>query len=590
MTEINQSFLELDFDSYKESLINYLKSKPKFTDYDFTGSALSSIIDLLSWNTMNNAIYSNMIVNESFLDTAQKRDSVVSHAKKLGYTPSSKSAPSAFINITINTHDNVKNILIPKGTKFTSNIEGNTFTFTTLIDYIAYPTETGKFQATNVEIKQGEMNSSTFIAKGKSSEHFVILNNDIDLSTLEVYVQSSSTNLNTTLCKQISTIDELNSKDYLYIVNETFDSNYELVFGDDILFKKINEGNIVIATYLVTDGEKANDVSQFSVDAINGYVDLIIETTQKAIGGGERESIDSIKTIAPLSFTDQKKLTEDKSYEIILNKIPLVKNSIDSISVWGGQDNIPPEYGTVFISLKPKKGKYISDNTKTEIINSFLKGKSVIPITHKIVDPEYLYIDVNTTFKYNSKLTNKSTNELITNIVENIQQYNINVIEKFKSPFEFSRFTTFIDNIDASIISNLTNIKIKKKLNAYINEIVTYQINLLNGIIPNTVCSNYFKYNEINNSPLDRYYLADNGNGILNLLKMTINNKTIIVKNNIGNVNYDTGKIDIIEFIPSGLIEDDISISAEPVVKDISTVRNNIISIDNINVSAEIKN
>ena len=590
MTEINQSFLELDFDSYKESLINYLKSKPKFTDYDFTGSALSSVTDLLSWNTMNNAIYSNMIVNESFLDTAQKRDSVVSHAKKLGYTPSSKSAPSAFINITINTYDNVKNILIPKGTKFTSNIEGNTFTFTTLIDYIAYPTEVGKFQATNVEIKQGEMNSSTFIAKGKSSEHFVILNNDIDLSTLEVYVQSSSTNLNTTLCKQISTIDELNSKDYLYIVNETFDGNYELVFGDGVLFRKINEGNIVIATYLVTGGERANDVSQFSIDAINGYVDLIIETTQKAIGGGERESIDSIKTIAPLSFTDQKKLTEDKSYEIILNKIPLVKNSIDSISVWGGQDNVPPEYGTVFISLKPKKGKYISDTMKSEIINSFIKGKSVIPITHKIVDPEYLYIDVDTTFKYNSKLTNKKTSELISNVTESIQQYNVNVIEKFKSPFEFSPFTTFIDAVDTSIISNLTSIKIKKKINAYINEVATYQVDLLNAIIPNTVRSNYFKYNEINNSPTDRYYLADRGTGILNLLKLTIDNKVITVKNNIGNVNYNTGKVDIIEFSPSGLIDDNISISAEPVVKDISTVRNNIISIDNINVSAEVRN
>ena len=589
MTEVNQSFLELDFDSYKNSLINYLKNKPKFTDYDFTGSALSSIMDLLAWNTMNNAIYSNMIVNESFLDTAQKRDSVVSRAKALGYTPSSKSAPSAFINITINTTNQLKNILIPKGTKFSSNIEGISYNFTTLVDYLAFPIGDNKYYVSNVEIKQGEMTSSTFISTGKSTEHFIIPSSNIDLSTLEVYVQASSTNTTTNLCTRIETIDELETKKNLYLVNETYGSQYEIVFGDGVLYNKLSDGNVVIANYLVTDGEIANDISNFSAESIGGYADFVIEVTQKSIGGGEKEDIESIRVTAPLSFTDQKKLTGDKSYEIILKKIPIVQNSVDSISVWGGQDNEPPEYGTVFISLKPKEGKYISDTMKNEIINNYLKDKSVQPITQKIVDPEYIYIDVDTVFKYNPKLTSKSADQLIKEVEDAIKEYNTNTIEKFGSSFEFSPFTTFIDNVDVSIKSNLTSIKVKKKLNAYINEIVTYQVNLINSIKEGSVSSNYFKYNEINNAPTDRYYLTDDSMGNLNLMKNTITNKTIIVKENIGSVNYETGTIDIIDFVPSGLIDDSIDISAEPVVKDISTVRNNIISIDNINLTAEVK-
>ncbi len=589
MTEINQSFLELDFDSYKESLINYLKSKPKFTDYDFTGSALSEVMDLLSWNTMNNAIYSNMIVNESFLDTAQKRDSVVSHAKKLGYTPSSKSAASAFIDISINTTDSVNSILIPKGTKFTAQSSGNTYTFTTLVDYLAYPDSNGHFIANNVEIKQGEATSSIFISEGKITEHFIIPSNNIDISTLEVYIQSSSTNTTTSLCYRIETIDELESKNYLYLMNETFDGKYEVVFGDGVLFNKLNEGNIVIANYITTDGESANDVSQFSADNIAGYIDFVITTKQKSLGGGERESIESVRTIAPLSFTDQKKLTGDSSYEIILNKIPLIKNSVDSISVWGGQDNIPPEYGTTFISLKPKDGKYISDTMKDEIIKNYLKGKSVMPVSHRIVDPEYLYIDVNTVFKYNNKLTTKSADELIKLVEESIREYNKTTIEKFKAAFAYSPFTTFIDSIDTSIISNLTSIKIKKQIDVYINQTTTYQVNLLNSIVKGTVSSNYFKYGELNNAPTDKYYLTDDENGNINLMKTSLGNKIVTVKESIGKVNYETGIIDIVDFTPTELIDNSITIAAEPVIKDITTVRNNIISIDKINISAEIK-
>ena len=353
MTEINKNYLELDFDTNKQNLIDYLKTKKDLTDYDYEGSAINTILDTLSYNTMYNAIYSNMIVNESFLDTAIKRDSVVSKAKMLSYVPSSATASSAIIDITINTDKILSNILIPKGTKFTSKVESKTYIFTTMQDYLALPIGNNQYLASNVNIKQGRLVTSTFNAKGDVVESFILKNENIDMDTLNVTIQQSPTNLTYHNCTRIEDISSFDSNDYQYIVNESYDGYWQIIFGDNILFKKIENNNIIIASYLVTDGEQADGISTFSAETINGYIDFKIETKQKSIGGGAKESIESIRTLAPLSFADQKKLTTDKSYKIQLSKIPTIKISVDSISVWGGHDNEPPKCGTVFVSLKP---------------------------------------------------------------------------------------------------------------------------------------------------------------------------------------------------------------------------------------------
>ena len=589
MTDTNKTYLELDFDTNKQNLIDYLKTRTDLTDYDYEGSAINSIMDTLSFNTMYNAIYSNMVVNESFLDTAIKRDSVVSKAKMLSYTPSSASASTALINITIYTDKELNNILIPRGTKFNSQVDSKSYTFTTMKDYLALPQGDGSYKVNNVEIKQGKLLSSTFIAKGDKVESFIISNNNVDTDTVEVTVQQSPTNLTYTTYKKIEDITSFDMDGYYYIVNETYDGNWQILFGDDILFKKIENNNVVVINYLVTDGEEADGISVFETDAINGYIDFKIETVQKSLGGGDKESIESIRTLAPLSFADQKKLTTDKSYQIQLSKIPSIKNSVESISVWGGQDNIPPKYGTVFVSLKPKDGKIISNSIKENIINNVINKSHVVTMKTEFVDPEYLYLDITTRFKYNNQLTTKSTDQLI-NIVETaIKSYSKSYLEYFKTNFEYSPFCTQVDKADIAIKSNLTNLRIKRKKQLVMNKETAYTFRMLNALEKGTIQSSYFDYNEPNKISNDRYYLIDDSNGNIMLMKMSSDSKQIIVKSKIGTVDYGEGTINLTSFTPIGYIGSNIfSISATPVVKDVRTLRNNILSIDNINVTGEI--
>lgn len=589
MTNTNESYLNLDFDSNKQNLIKFLKTKEALSDYDYEGAAINTVLDTLSYNTMYNAIYSNMVVNESFLDTAIKRDSVVSKAKMLNYTPSSATASMAIINITINTDKDVNNILIPKGTKFSSQVDNNSYTFTTTKDYLALPIGGNQYKVENVEIYQGQLLTSTFIAKGESVESFIIYNSQMDTTTLEVTIQQSPTNLEYINCQRIEDINSFNMDQSYYIVNETYDGYWQILFGDDILFKKIQNNNVVIASYLVTDGEKANGIASFDTDDINGYIDFQIETIQKSIGGGDRESIESIRTLAPLSFADQKKLSTDKSYQIILSKIPAIKNSVDSISVWGGQDNIPPKCGYVFVALKPKEGKIISDTIKNVIVNNYINKNHMVTMKTEFVDPEYLYLDITTKFKYNTSLTSKTTDELIKIVEDNIKSYSKSYLEYFKINFEYSPFTNVIDQSDVSIKSNLTDVRIKRKIQLNLNVESAYTIRFLNAINKNTVTSSYFDYNEPNKLPNDRYYITDNGSGVIRLMKISADSKTTIVKNNIGDVNYDEGIVNLTSFTPVAYIDSKIfSISATPVIKNIETLRNNILTIDNVLVTGEI--
>lgn len=591
MNTTNKTYLELDFDTNKQSLIDYLKTKQELTDYDYEGSAINTLIDTLSFNTMYNAIYSNMVVNESFLDTAIKRDSVVSKAKLLNYTPTSATASTAIINITLNSSEQVNNILIPKYTKFTSEVDNNTYTFTTLQDYLALSNGDGSFTASNVEIKQGTWVTNTFIAKGESVESFILSNSNIDIETLTVTVQQSSTNLNSSVYQKVEDITSFEQNDgKYYIVNETYDGNWQIIFGDDILFKKIENNNVVIASYLITDGSAADGIYNFNTDSINGYVDFKIETIQKSIGGGDKEDIESIRTLAPLSFSDQKKLSTDTSYKVILSKIPLVKNSVDSISVWGGQDNIPPKCGTVFVSLKPKEGKIITDSIKDLIVNNYINKKHMVTMSTEFVDPEYLYIDISTKFKYNKTLTSKSLDELINIVEQTIRNYSKSYLEYFKINFEYSPFTTIIDNADESIKSNLTSLRIKRKISLNLNTETAYTIRLLNSVEKNSIQSSYFDYNEPNKISNDRYYLVDDGVGNIKLMKLSADSKQIIIKNKIGTIDYDNGIIDLTGFAPTNYMSNDniFSISAQPTIKNISTVRNNILSIDNIDVTGEV--
>lgn len=589
MVDTNKTYLELDFDTNKQNLIDFMKTRTELTDYDYEGSAINSVMDTLSYNTMYNAIYANMAVNESFMDTAIKRDSVVSKAKMLNYTPNSATASTALINITINENDGLNNILIPKGTKFSSQVDNNSYIFTTLQDYLALYNGNNQYIVKNVEIRQGKLVTTSFIAKGDSVESFILNNPNIDTSTIEVTVQQSPTNLSYEIYKPIEDITSFDMNGNYYIVNETYDGNWQIIFGDDILFKKIQNNNVVIVSYLITDGEEADGIYDFTAENINGYIDFNIETTQKSLGGGSKESIESIRTLAPLSFADQKKLTTDKSYQIILSKLPVLRNSIDSISVWGGQDNIPPKYGTVFVSLKPKDGKIISKSIKETIVNNYINKSHIVTMKTEFVDPVYLYLDITTKFKYNNTLTSKSTDQLIHEVENVIKEYSKSYLEYFKTNFEFSPFTTIIDKTDDSIKSNLTSIRIKRKVQLKLGVETAYTVRMLNAFEKGSLLSSYFDYNEPNRITNDRYYLDDDMNGNIRLMKLSSDSKQTIIKAKIGEIDYNKGTIDITSFTPTNYINSDVlSISVNPTIKNVKTELNNILSIDNINVTGEI--
>lgn len=589
MVDTNKTYLELDFDTNKQNLIDFMKSRTELTDYDYEGSAINSVMDTLSYNTMYNAIYANMAVNESFLDTAIKRDSVVSKAKMLSYTPNSATASTALINITINENEGLDNILIPRGTKFSSQVDSNSYIFTTMQDYLALYAGDNQYVVNNVEIKQGKLVSTSFIAKGDSVESFILNNSNIDTSTIEVTVQQSPTNLSYETYKPIEDITSFDMNGNYYIINETYDGNWQIIFGDDILFKKIKNNNVVIVSYLITDGEEADGIYDFTSENINGYIDFNIETVQKSLGGGSKESIESIRTLAPLSFADQKKLTTDKSYQIILSKLPVLRNSVDSISVWGGQDNIPPKYGTVFVSLKPKEGKIISKSIKEAIVNNYINKSHIVTMKTEFVDPVYLYLDITTKFKYNNTLTSKSTDQLIHEVENVIKQYSKGYLEYFKTNFEFSPFTTIIDKTDSSIKSNLTNVRIKRKIKLKLGIETAYTVRMLNAFEKGSLISSYFDYNEPNRITNDRYYLDDDSNGNIRLMKLSSDSKQTIIKAKIGEIDYNKGVIDITSFTPTNYINSEIlSISVTPTIKNVKTTLNNILSIDNMNVTGEI--
>ena len=381
---------ELDFDQIKQNLKTFLQAQSEFTDYDFEGSGLSVLLDLLAYNTHYQAYYLNMVANEAFLDSALLRDSVVSHAKTLGYIPYSRSAPRATINFTVNTAiDTTATLTVPKGFRFLSNeIDGISYSFVTLNETIVTKSNTD-FSFINLPIYEGELvtYNYTYDQTTNPKQIFNIPDEGVDTSTITVQVQESSTNTDTTVYTLASDAGETTTTSSVFFLQENRNKKYDIYFGDDVIGRKINHGSIVSITYLITNGTAANKANNFVatdvlVDSLgNSQTDFIIDPISEAAGGAERESVDNIKFAAPLQYTTQNRLVTFKDYEsYILNNYP----SLDSISVWGGEDNIPPVYGKVFVSMKPKANYYISETEKQRIISEIITPKSIVAVQTQI--------------------------------------------------------------------------------------------------------------------------------------------------------------------------------------------------------------
>lgn len=475
---------ELDFDQIKQNLKTYLQAQSEFTDYDFEGSGLSILLDILAYNTHYNAYYLNMIANESFLDTALLRDSVISHAKNLGYVPYSRKASVATINFTANTNSNTAATLtIPKGYRFLSNeIDGVSYGFVTLEETIATKAN-NNFSFINLPIYEGQLVTYTYSYDQSTNpkQIFSIPDEGVDTTTISVIVQATSTNTSTEVFTLAADASETGAASPVFYLQESRSKKYDIYFGNDIIGKSIADGSLVSISYLITNGTLANKANNFVatntlVDSLgNSLGNFIISPISEASGGAERESVDEIKFSAPLQYTTQNRLVTTKDYESYIKKnYP----SVDSLSVWGGEDEIPKVYGKVLISLKPKDNYYISETEKQRIINEIINPKAIISVSAEIRDPDYLYILLNNTVSYDSKKTTLTESQLSTQIRNAVISYKQTYLNKFNATFALSKIQDQIDSVDSSaIVGSETVVKLQKRVIPELNKNSNYTIN-----------------------------------------------------------------------------------------------------------------
>ena len=456
---------ELDFDSIKTSLRTFLRQQTEFQDYDFEGAGLSVLLDILAYNTHYNAYYLNMIANEAFLDSASLRNSVVSHAKRVGYTPRSVRAPRAIVTVNVATSSaNAGSLTIPSGYSFSSSqLDGVSYNFVTIESNTTTTKVANNFIFTNVPIYQGQLASYSYTNSISSNpkQTFTIPDANIDTSTLKVSVTQSSSNTETIVYDLSTNALTVDSNSEVYYLQEGKGGEYEIYFGDDVLGKKIPDGGIISVEYLITDSAASNKANSFvSTVSIGGFSTIFVNSILAASGGTQRESVDSIKFAAPLSLLSQNRAVTKNDYiKLILQNYP----SFEAVNVWGGEENDPPVYGKVFISAKPKLGFEVSDTEKDFVKNTILKPISVLTITPEIVDIDYNYLKIEANVFYNKSKMSLNDSELKAALKTVIQNYTDTNLNQFNSYFKFSGLETTIDDFNRAIISNEVTLFVAKK-------------------------------------------------------------------------------------------------------------------------------
>ena len=458
---------DLDFDDISQNLKSYLKGQDSLKDYDFEGSTLSMLIDLLAYSSHIGAVNTNIAASELFLDSAQMRKNVVSRAKDLGFVPASESASTAIVDLTMNnvrnadgTFPSANDMTIEAGTRFSTQYDGKAYNF--VVSAGVTPQPNGKsFSYTGINIKQGTNASDVFVYDRQiANPKFVLSQSRIDRTAMTVSVNSGGTSTAYALASDISNIL---STSKVYFTQENEDGFTEVYFGDGSIGAELNDGDIITIQYTIVDVIHANGANTFSLtDAINGFSDSTVVTTNIAPGGSEKESVESIKFKATKFYSSQNRLVTLNDYKA---KVSEYYPNADAVAVWGGEDNDPPVYGKVFVAIKPLNSDYLSDVEKTQV-KANLNKLNVITVRPEIVDAEIIKILLNTTFQFNEKLTDLTSGELETLVKNAIVKYDTDNLNNFDSIFRHSNLLRNIDEVDSSILSNVTNVRLmlKKKI------------------------------------------------------------------------------------------------------------------------------
>ncbi len=594
-------FTNLDFDQIRTSIKDYLRANSTFTDFDFEGSNFSVLIDTLAYNTYITAFNSNMIVNESFLDSATLRENVVSPARNIGYVPRSKTCAKAQVTITGTTNEDVSSITLPAGLVCVGNANDTSYTFSTpenittkvINGSVTFNKIDSSGNVTGIDIYQGTFLTKTFTVDGSLDQRFILNNSDIDTSTISVYVKGIQDSGLGTKYSIVDNILDVNSTSEIYLIQEVQDEKYELIFGDGRFGKKLENNAIITVHYIVTNGAEGNGCSQFTFQSTlktsSGSPILLegatVTTNQSSQNGAEIEEINSIKYFAPRIYSSQYRAVTARDYEAIIKKI---YPDTESVAIVGGEEMDPPEYGTVSISIKPKNGTYVSSFNKTQIRNK-LKQYSVSGINQKIIDLKILYIEIDSSVYYNSTQI-PAEESLKTKVFNSLTEYSKSTdLNKFGGRFKYSKVLQIIDNTDISITSNITKVKIRRDLKALINQFSQYELCFGNKFHANpkgyNIKSTGFKIS----TETDMLYLTDTPNadgltGIISVVKKnpTSEGKIQIVVQSAGTVDYVKGEIKLgtINITSTEKENDIIEIQAYPESNDIIGLKDLYLNFD----------
>ena len=537
----------LDFQTIRANLRNYIASKPEFNDYDFEDSAIGTLLDLLAYNTYYMGYYTNMAANEGFLDTAQLYESVVSHAKRLGYLPTSSVGPTANVKITYSAPiANATFVSIPilKNTQFKSTVNGVSYTFVTPQSYTIVANSSNIFSG-YIDLVEGLPLVHRYVYSTANTS-FVLPNTLIDTRSISVTVTTSG---NTQVYKQATNLLTSNSSSKIFFVEADRGGKYKIAFGDNIVGKKPASGSLIDVSYRVCNETRANGARSFTaVGAVGGYSTFTLSTQTAATGGATVESIESIRYNAPRNYEAQNRAVTKNDYRAIL-----LKNNPDlsSVSVWGGEENDPPIYGKVFISFIPNSGiSYISVDRKNRVIND-LKQYNVQSVGVEIVDPSYLFVTPNITVRYDPIATNNSASDIATLISSRIVAYESENLNRFDGKFRYSQFLKSIDLADTSIVTSSATIKISKKFVVSITNSTSYIVKFNTQIFRQYVGSGFNVSSSSFTYQGYTCYFDDDGNGNLRIYYIgTVGTRTY-VNNTAGTVDYVTGTIKISSFLPS---------------------------------------
>ena len=577
---------ELDFDAIKANLKTFLQGQSEFSDYDFEGSGLSVLLDILAYNTHYNALYDNLAVNELFLDSAVKRNSVVSLAKMLGYTPRSAKCATADVNINIGTISAGPSVVvIPAFSPFSTTIDGKTFTFYNR-DPLSATGPSTNYQILNARITEGEFLSFRFTVAANT--RYIIPNANVDLETLRVRVQENATSSEFNTYTQSTSLVEADSATRVYWVKEIDDGLYELVFGDGVIGTALSSGNVINLDYMVSNLDAANGarVFQYSGSPPTSNATTSVYVVNPANGGSSPEDVQSIKFNAPKMYAAQNRaVTTDDYKTIIYNQFAEAK----SVSVWGGEDNNPPTYGKTYVCIRPKSATKLTNQQKTDIITTILANKNVVSVTPEILDPEYLNIALNVTVYYNPRDTTRSGNEIVELVRQTIFTYDDDDLQRFDGVYRHSKLSRLMDATEQSILNNNTTVLIRRKISPRFNVSAQYLLTIVNPIYTTGLAENaiYTTGFFINGSDVI-HYLDDDGVGNMRLYYIGASADKIIVNPYIGTVDYANGIINIKNLHITAMADIDFEISIKPMSYDVVSAYTQIAEIarDHLTITA----